>query len=41
MVGFIPEEPGLVQVPLWLPDTRPRPKDLAKIGMYAAVAARH
>jgi len=40
LVGFTPEDPGLVQVPLWRPDTRPRPKDLAKIGMYAAVAAR-
>lgn len=38
--GFTLEEPGLVQAPLWHPDTRPpRPKDLRKIGMYAAVAA--
>jgi hypothetical protein len=36
LVGFTPEDPGLVQVPLWRPETRPRPKDTAKIGMYAA-----
>jgi hypothetical protein len=41
LAGFIPEDPGLVQVPLWHPDAKPRPKDLAKIGMYAAVAARN
>jgi hypothetical protein len=38
--GFTPEDPGLVQVPLWRPDTRPKPGDLKKIGMYAAVAAK-
>jgi hypothetical protein len=41
LAGFTAEDPGLVQVPLWRPDTRPRPKDLSKIGMYAAVAARN
>jgi hypothetical protein len=30
--------PGLVQAPLWRPDGRPpRPKDLAKLGIYAGV----
>ena len=39
--GFTLEEPGLVQAPLWHPDTKPpRPKDLKKIGMYAAIAAK-
>jgi hypothetical protein len=38
--GFTPEDPGLVQVPLWRPDTRPKPAELKKIGMYAAVAAK-
>jgi hypothetical protein len=28
-------------LPLWHPDTRPRPKDLKKIGMYAALAAKN
>jgi hypothetical protein len=36
--GFDLVEPGLVQAPLWHPDGRPpRPKDLAKIGIYAGV----
>jgi S-adenosyl methyltransferase len=36
--GFDLIEPGLVQAPLWRPDGRPpRPKDLAKIGIYAGV----
>jgi hypothetical protein len=39
--GFTAESPGLVQAPLWHPDTRPKPKDLKKIGIYAAVAARN
>jgi hypothetical protein len=34
-------EPGLVQAPLWRPDGRPpRPKDLAKIGIYAGVGRK-
>jgi hypothetical protein len=38
--GFTLEEPGLVQAPLWRPGAKPpRARDLAKIGMYAAVAA--
>jgi hypothetical protein len=32
--------PGLVQAPVWRPDVHPKPKDLKKIGMYAAVAAK-
>jgi len=39
--GFTAEPPGLVQAPLWHPDTKPKPKDLKKIGMYAAVAAKN
>jgi hypothetical protein len=36
--GFDLVEPGLVQAPLWRPgDRKPRPKDLAKIGIYAGV----
>jgi hypothetical protein len=36
--GFELVEPGLVQAPLWRPDGKPpRPKDLAKIGIYAGV----
>jgi hypothetical protein len=36
--GFDLVEPGLVQVPLWRPDTKPpRPKDLAKIAIYGGV----
>jgi hypothetical protein len=38
--GFTPEPPGLVQAPLWRPVARRMPKDLKKIGIYAAVAAR-
>jgi hypothetical protein len=38
--GFTSEDPGLVQVPLWRPDAKPKPKDLKKIGMYAAVAVK-
>ena len=39
--GFDLVEPGLVQAPLWRPDGRaPRPKDLAKIGVYAGVGRR-
>jgi hypothetical protein len=34
-------EPGLVQAPLWRPDGKPpRPKDLAKIGIYAGVSRK-
>jgi hypothetical protein len=39
--GFSLEPPGLVQAPLWHPDTKPKPKDLKKIGIYAAVAAKN
>jgi hypothetical protein len=39
--GFTPMDPGLVQPPLWRPDVRPKPVDLTKIGMYAAVAAKN
>lgn len=36
--GFDLEDPGLVQAPSWRPDGRaPRPKDLARIGIYAGV----
>ena len=39
--GFDLVEPGLVQAPLWRPDgRRPRPKDLAKIGIYAGVGRK-
>jgi hypothetical protein len=39
--GFELVEPGLVQAPLWRPDGRPpRPKDLAKIGVYAGVGRK-
>jgi hypothetical protein len=39
--GFDLVAPGLVQAPLWRPDGRqPRPKDLAKIGVYAGVGRR-
>jgi S-adenosyl methyltransferase len=39
--GFDLADPGLVQAPLWRPDGRqPRPKDLAKIGVYAGVGRR-
>jgi hypothetical protein len=39
--GFTLEPPGLVQAPLWQPDTKPEPGDLKKIGVYAAVAAKN
>jgi hypothetical protein len=41
--GFTPEPPGLVQAPLWQPETkaRPKPGDLEKIDIYAAVAAKN
>jgi S-adenosyl methyltransferase len=39
--GFTAEPPGLVQAPLWHPDTRPKPADLQRIGIYAAVAAKN
>jgi hypothetical protein len=35
--GFTSGEPGLVQVPLWRPEAKPRPKALQKMGMYAAL----
>jgi hypothetical protein len=39
--GFDLAEPGLVQAPLWRPDgRRPRPRDLAKIGIYAGVGRK-
>ena len=39
--GFDLVEPGLVQAPLWRPDGKsPRPKDLAKIGIYAGVGRK-
>jgi len=38
--GFMLEQPGLVQAPLWHPDTKPKPKDLHKIGIYGGVAAK-
>jgi hypothetical protein len=39
--GFDLVEPGLVQAPLWRPDGGPpRPKDLAKIGVYAGVGRK-
>jgi hypothetical protein len=38
--GFAPQDPGLVQVPLWRPDAKPKPAELKKTGMYAAVAAK-
>jgi hypothetical protein len=38
--GFTLEPPGLVQAPLWHPDVKPKPKDLKKIGIYAAVSAK-
>ena len=41
LAGFTPEPPGLVQAPLWHPETKPKPKDLEKIGIYAAVAAKN
>jgi hypothetical protein len=39
--GFDLAEPGLVQAPLWRPEgRRPRPRDLAKIGIYAGVGRK-
>jgi SAM-dependent methyltransferase len=39
--GFDMIEPGLVQAPLWHPDGKPpRPKDLARIGIYAGVGCK-
>lgn len=39
--GFGLADPGLVQAPLWRPDGKPpRPKDLAKIGIYAGVGRK-
>jgi hypothetical protein len=39
--GFELAGPGLVQAPLWRPEgRRPRPKDLAKIGIYAGVGRK-
>jgi S-adenosyl methyltransferase len=39
--GFDLVEPGLVQAPLWRPDGRPpRPRDLAKLGIYAGVGRK-
>jgi hypothetical protein len=39
--GFELMEPGLVQAPLWRPDGKPpRPKDLAKLGIYAGVGRK-
>jgi S-adenosyl methyltransferase len=39
--GFELVEPGLVQAPLWRPDGKPpRPKDLAKLGIYAGVGRK-
>jgi len=35
-------EPGVVQVPLWRPDGKPpRPRQLAKIGIFGGVARKH
>lgn len=35
-------EPGVVQVPLWRPDGKPpRPRQLAKIGIYGGVGRKH
>ena len=41
LAGFTAEPPGLVQAPLWRPEASPRPKDLKKTGIYAAVAAKN
>ena len=39
--GFGLVEPGLVQAPLWRPDAKPpRPKSLAKVGIYAGVGQK-
>lgn len=37
--GFDLIEPGLVQVPLWRPETKP-PRDLRKIAIYGGVARK-
>ena len=39
--GFTLEPPCLVQAPLWQPDATPEPDEVAKIGIYAAVAAKN
>ena len=40
--GFELVEPGLVQAPLWRPDGKPpRPKELAKIGIYGGVGHKN
>jgi hypothetical protein len=41
LAGFTAEPPGLVQASLWHPDSKPKPKDLEKLGIYAAVAAKN
>jgi hypothetical protein len=41
LAGFTTEPPGLVQAPLWRPEAKPKPADLRKIGIYAAVAAKN
>jgi hypothetical protein len=41
LAGFTAEPPGLVQAPLWHPDAKPKPADLKKTGIYAAVAAKN
>ncbi len=39
--GFDLLEPGLVQAPMWRPDGKPpRPKELARIGIYAGVGRK-
>jgi hypothetical protein len=39
--GFVLVDPGVVQVPSWRPDHRtPRPRDLAKIGIYGGVGRK-
>jgi hypothetical protein len=38
--GFTPHPPGLVQAPLWRPETKPKPAELKKTGIYAAVAEK-
>lgn len=39
--GWDVVEPGLVQVPLWRPDGQPpRPRELAKIGIYGGVGRK-
>lgn len=39
--GFTAVPPGLVQAPRWRPGTKPKPDQLKKIGIYAAVAAKN